>query len=113
VGLLVEDERLIRLAFSGKNGRTFWALWTGDDTLYKSPSEADLALCRILAFYTGCDVARIDRLFQQSGLMREKWERADYRERTIAKAIALTGETYSAGAHWWRPKPWWRRDAAY
>jgi putative DNA primase/helicase len=83
-----------------QNGRRFWALWTGDDSLYKSPSEADLALCRILSFYTGCDAARIDRLFRESGLMREKWERDDYSERTIAKAIALTGETYSAGAHW-------------
>jgi hypothetical protein len=41
-----------------------------------------------LAFWTQGDTARIDKLFRQSGLMREKWERDDYRKRTIQKAIA-------------------------
>jgi primase-polymerase (primpol)-like protein len=98
-GLLLDDEQLIQLAFGAKNGAKFWALWQGDDTGYGSASQADQALCNILAFYTACDAARLERLFRESGLMREKWNREDYRERTIDKAIALTGETYSAGAN--------------
>jgi len=60
-------------------------------------SEADLALCSALAFWTGRDADRIDRLFRSSGLMREKWERADYREETIAKAVERS-EFYEAPA---------------
>jgi primase-polymerase (primpol)-like protein len=51
-------------------------------------SKADLSLCSHLAFWTGCHGERIDRLFRQSGLMRGKWDRTDYKFRTINKAIA-------------------------
>jgi putative DNA primase/helicase len=64
-------------------------LWAGDTSLYGGDdSRADLALCRALARQTGGDRAQIDSLFRQSGLYREKWERADYRDRTIDLAIA-------------------------
>jgi primase-polymerase (primpol)-like protein len=53
-----------------------------------------MALCGILAFYTGNDADRMDRLFRQSELYREKWERPDYRERTIQRAIDTTASTY-------------------
>lgn len=53
-------------------------------------SSADAALCQHLAFWTGCDCERIDRLFRESSLMREKWDaRPDYRERTILRAVGL------------------------
>ena len=39
---------------------------------YASQSEADLALCSHLAFWTGRTRARIDRLFRSSGLYREE-----------------------------------------
>ena len=55
---------------------------------YDSPSEADLALCSILARKHNCDPQEIDRAFRRSGLYRPKWEeRQDYRDRTIQKAI--------------------------
>lgn len=38
-------------------------------------SEADLALARKLAYWTGRDVGRIERLMHMSGLVREKWQR--------------------------------------
>ncbi len=51
-------------------------------------SDADMALCQHLAFWTGKDAARIDRLFRQSALYRDKWDRGDgYNQRTILKAI--------------------------
>ncbi len=54
--------------------------YNGDD------SAADLALCSLIAFYTQ-DMAQIDRIFRDSALMREKWEREDYREMTMGQAL--------------------------
>src|SRR5262249_52334796 len=78
-------------ASRARNGAKFHALWTGDTSGYKSQSEADLALCNLLAFYCGPDPDRIDSLFCQSGLFRSKWQRDDYRQRTIT--LALQGRT--------------------
>lgn len=72
----------------------------GDVNMYPSPSEADLALCSKLAFYTQKNAAAIDTLFRQSVLMRKKWDEkhsADgttYGEHTIAKAIEGCRDTY-------------------
>ena len=46
--------------------------WSGK---YPSQSEADLALCNMLAFYAQGDFDTVDRLFRSSGLMREKWDK--------------------------------------
>lgn len=83
----LSDEQLLGKARNAENGRDFEALWNGRTAGYPSHSEADLALCNRLAFWTGGDRSRIDRLFRQSGLYRDKWERDDYRERTISKAL--------------------------
>jgi hypothetical protein len=54
-------------------------------------SSADLALLCHLAFWTGRDAERMERIFGQSALVREKWtSRADYRERSIRQACAMT-----------------------
>ena len=60
--------------------------WQG---LYTSQSEADSALCVMLARKHDCDVAIIAAEFRKSGLYREKWDRQDYRDRTIENAIDL------------------------
>jgi len=84
----VTDQQIIRVASQARNGAKFKALWAGEFNGYESQSEADLALCNYLAFYAGPDAARIDSLFRQSGLMREKWgEREDYRNTTIQRSI--------------------------
>jgi hypothetical protein len=70
----------------------FSKLWAGDHSEYPSQSEADQALCCKLAYYFKCDFDTIDHLFRQSGLMRDKWAREDYRKRTIENAIELTEE---------------------
>jgi putative DNA primase/helicase len=63
----------------------------GDCAGYASRSEADLALCGALAFWTRGDPEQIDRLFRRSALYRAKWneDRGDmtYGARTIAVAI--------------------------
>jgi hypothetical protein len=50
----------------------------------------------MLAFWTGGDAARIDTLFRQSGLYRKKWDRNDYRNRTIREALSGKTEFYEA-----------------
>jgi hypothetical protein len=91
------DDGLIKLAGRAKNGEKFRALWGGSTAGYKSPSEADAALCGLLAFWTGGDRERIDRLFRASGLYREeKWgAREDYRERTLDFVLEGRTEFYT------------------
>jgi len=95
------DEALLEKAMHAKNGASFRTLWQGDMFGYASQSEAELALCNLLAFWTGKDAYRMDRLFRRSGLYRrEKWDRPArsgeiYGEGTIARAIANCSEVYS------------------
>ncbi|MFB6254893.1 MAG: hypothetical protein ABEI06_09810 [Halobacteriaceae archaeon] len=95
----IKDEEIIQMAKTADNGDLFQELWAGKTSRYKSHSEADMALCTLLAFWTGNDHAQIDRLFRKSGLMRQKWDakRGDktYGELTIDKAIRLNNETYT------------------
>lgn len=59
-------------------------------------SSADQALFNHLAFYTGRNTARMDRLFRRSGLMRDKYDkRADYRSETISKAARSCRNVYA------------------
>ncbi|MDZ4780152.1 MAG: hypothetical protein SGJ19_07870, partial [Planctomycetia bacterium] len=89
---------IIDRARGAKNGAKFSRLWGGDTGDYGGDdSRADLALCGMLAFWCGPDEARIDRLFRQSGLLRAKWERDDYRGETIRLAIeGRNGEFFKA-----------------
>jgi hypothetical protein len=97
----LEGEELLTRARNAANGLLFRVLYDdGDTSSYPSHSEADLALCSLLAFRTGNDAERIDRLFRQSGLMREKWDKRhhsngnSYGRETIRRAIEANRETY-------------------
>lgn len=71
-----------------KNSEKFIKLYdTGDASDYGSQSEADAALCAMIAFRVGADAETIDKVFRESKLYRDKWERDDYRESTIALGI--------------------------
>ena len=96
-GSLSDDEVLVK-AREAANGAKFERLYSGDWSGYLSQSEADQALCNLLAFWCRRDAEQMDRLFLLSGLAnREKAKRADYRARTIGKAIAGCRETYTGG----------------
>lgn len=99
VSLNTADE-IVRAAANAKNGNTFRSLYAGSIAGYGSQSEADLALCNMLAFWTGCDADKMDAIFRQSGLMREKWDRkqsgSTYGALTIQKAIAGCHTVYTA-----------------
>lgn len=92
------DEELLDRAMHAGNGDKFSRLWAGDTSGYPSHSEADQALCNLLAFWTGRDAQRMDSMFRGSGLMREKWDRRQsgttYGAITIEHAIASCGEVY-------------------
>ncbi len=88
----IDDTKLIKLAKASKNGLLFDMLYSGFwDGMYSSQSEADLALCNMLAFWAGCNAAVMDRLFRGSGLIRPKWDEQHgsqtYGAITIEKAI--------------------------
>lgn len=96
------DEQVLEKARAASGGEEFADLWEGRwKDKYGSQSEADLALCCALAFWTGKDSEQMDRLFRQSALLREKWDtvhHADgstYGAETIRQAIARTEQTYS------------------
>lgn len=100
----LDDLALIQKAQRARNGVQFSALWAGDTSGYKSASEADIALCNALVFWTNKDAARVDRLFRQSGLFRpEKWDRptagSTYGAITIQNAIATTRQGYDPEAY--------------
>lgn len=99
-GFSGDDEALIQRAGAAKNGDRFKRLWAGDTSLHADDhSGADQALCNLLAFWTGKDAARMDRLFRRSGLFREKWDEKrgehTYGQKTIDCAIADCTETFS------------------
>lgn len=88
---------VIARARAAKNGCKFEALYQyGDVSQYDGDeSRADLALCAMLAFFTGANPVEIDHLFRSSALYRPKWERDDYRRMTIDKALSGKTEYYS------------------
>lgn len=94
----LDVHELLQLAKSSRNGSAFTALWNGSTEGYGSHSEADMALCGHLAFWTGRNTAQMDTLFRQSGLMRRKWDReqsgSTYGAITIARACEACKEVY-------------------
>ena len=93
----LSDEEILSKCRTARNSEKFIALWDGDWSRYPSPSDADLALLGILRFYTQ-DAGRLDRLFRQSGLMRDKWDELrgeqTYGARTISQALSHVTDTY-------------------
>lgn len=104
-----DDAELIRRALrsqslAGMFGKKaqFVDLWTRNETVlavaYPDPirpfdeSSADAALAAHLRFWTGGDAARIKRLMEQSGLVREKYGREDYLPRTILSVLSSKGD---------------------
>jgi len=81
------------IALNASNGATVRALWDGHASM--GASEADAALVARLACYTQ-DPEQLARLWMASplGQRGKVQERADYRERTISKALSVLTKTY-------------------
>jgi hypothetical protein len=103
--LLKRARRSKSVASTFGGGASFAQLWDADaDVLAGAypgpkgfdPSSADAALLSHLAFWTGKNCERMERLFGQSALgQRDKWrDRDDYRERSILGAVAHCRNVY-------------------
>ena len=91
------DNEILHRVRAAKNGPKFAALFDhGNLGAYESDSQADLAPCALLTFWTR-DAAQLERPVTRSALgTRDKWQkRADYRALTIAHALSNAGEQYS------------------
>lgn len=100
-----DDDELIRRAMQSRStaaafgdAASFADLWNANvpvlSKAYPDPngrpydeSAADAALASHLAYWTGKDCERINRLMLRSALVRDKWERDDYLPRTIRKEV--------------------------
>ena len=95
----LDDNEIVDKARNCRTGSLFQLLYSGNwQGVYNSQSEADLALCNHLAFWTQKDAAQMDRIFRSSGLYRDKWDSKrgtyTYGETTIQKAISSCVEVY-------------------
>jgi len=106
--LTMDDHALLAKARAARNGQKFDRLYSGDSGDHDDDnSAADLAFVSLLVFYTQ-DEAQLDRIVRQSGRYRPKWEREDYRRRTIEKALQRTefyDPTPSPTSHGYRDMP--------
>lgn len=96
-----DDAALLSRANAATNGASFAQLWNGNIAGYPGPSEADMGAIGKLAFWTGDDPERIEKLMRRSALYREKWDekRGDttYLGYTISKVLAGKTEYYQPG----------------
>ena len=83
----LDDVAVVEKAIHSKGGEKFQKLWNGNPSDYQSRSEADFALAGRLAFYCGPNPGQIERLMRQSGIVRPKWDRPHYLEKTIANVL--------------------------
>lgn len=95
----ISNEALWEKMFRSKNGDEIRSLYNGN-LINDDHSASDLALCNHLAFWTGKSSTRMDSMFRETGLMRDKWDVIHFRdtnetygERTIAMAISSTTTT--------------------
>jgi hypothetical protein len=90
------DEEVLEKCRAAENAAKFSDLFDAGDVHRHhggDDSAADLALLGMLTFWTQ-DAAQLERLFSDSALgQREKWRRrADYRKRTIKRALPDPGD---------------------
>lgn len=84
--------------FSSRNGDSIRSLFEGN-LINNDHSSTDLALCNHLSFWTDKDSSKMDSMFRESSLMRDKWDEQrgeyTYGEMTIDNAIHSTMSTIS------------------
>lgn len=94
------ENDLIRIAENSKNGMRFKLFMQGGwEQFYNSQSEADMAFVNDLAFWTSRDHGKMDSIFRQSSLYRDKWDskrgESTYGNDTLNKAIADCSNVFS------------------
>lgn len=103
-----DDQQLLALAFSRKSAAAAFGSKASLEQLMRGnraelyeffndgsamlESEADMALCAHLAYWTGCDVRRMERICRMSGLYRAKWDE----QRPLADGTYVSWIAYTA-----------------
>ena len=94
------SEIINRMLTSAKGQRDKLFMQGGWERLYTSHSEADLAFANDLAFWTGKNFQKMDTIFRNSSLMRNKWDEkrgaTTYGIATLNKAINDTVNTFNS-----------------
>lgn len=98
-GATLPESEIIGIALKSKTGTRFGLFLNGGwEQFYNSQSEADMAFCNDLAFWTNCDYHMMDSIFRQSSLYRDKWDskrnQSTYGDETLRKAIAECTSTF-------------------
>ncbi|PGW47586.1 phage/plasmid primase, P4 family [Bacillus thuringiensis] len=95
----ISNEALWERMFRSKKGDEIRSLFNGN-VIHDDHSASDLSLMNHLAFWTGKSATRMDAMFRETSLMRDKWDvihfsdtNETYGERTIGKAISSTSTT--------------------
>ncbi|MEH7149333.1 phage/plasmid primase, P4 family [Bacillus thuringiensis] len=95
----ISNDALWERMFRSKNGDEIRSLYNGS-LINDDHSASDLALCNHLAFWTGKSATRMDSMFRETSLFRDKWDvihfsdtNETYGERTIGVAISSTSTT--------------------
>lgn len=96
----LSESDIIRIAENSKNGMRFKLFLRGGwEQFYDSQSEADMAFANDLAFWTARDFSKMDSIFRESSLYREKYDRktgdSTYGTNTLNKAIADCNNVFS------------------
>lgn len=97
VSSLPNSELWVRM-FNSKNGSAIQDLYNGI-LINGDHSSTDMALCNHLAFWTDKDAYKMDSMFRESALLREKWDKQHsndgrtYGQMTIDMAIRSTPTT--------------------
>lgn len=83
-----------------KTGQDIQAMYKGELIRSGDHSNTDFYLCQELAYYCDKDFVKMDRMFRNSGLYREKWDAGrgamTYGERTLITAATSKKKTISA-----------------
>lgn len=96
----LSNSELWERMFSSKNGENIKDLFQGM-LINDDHSSTDMALCNHLAFWTDKDAEKMDSMFRESNLIREKWDKPHssdgrtYGQMTIDTAIVSTPSTIS------------------
>lgn len=95
---LSESEIIARIHSSKSRDKFLNFMNGGWEKEYSSQSEADLGFANMLAFWCGRDYLKMDSIFRQSSMMRQKWDdkhgKTTYGEGTLYKAINETNNVY-------------------
>lgn len=98
--LKLNDQEVIDTALASSSGEKFYRYYNDGDISMNGNdhSSADMAFCCMLAFWCNGDEEQMDRIFRNSALYREKWDKyrgeKTYGQRTIELACSQTPEGY-------------------